>query len=594
LIKTVLQKVLPVLIITYILSFLLLFCFYLIFPPAIVLPGIHMKYIFGVSLLSFIEYLIPITCSGLLIAYSLFLTEDDMLSKKGTSHPFHRAVTPMLFLLLVFSLIYAFLITWSYSLTLYSTNSILYNTKLVKNYMENAAELEKQGKYHEALALLEAGIHLDSSNKKIKELRDQIQNYLVEHEVLTQEEENEELLRTDGLTVADMVKKAQNFLYKEDWFSAYYYASLAYKIDPEQTGANDLARQAMQKITTYQYTIEDNAKRELFTKKQAGYNALLKENYLTAYYTFQELKKITPTDPDINIYLAVAQDKLKETSFFYEDCVFPLSLPGTGEILFLNSADTDDPDNKSKEFVTIKKMVHYNFEYYFQDIEVMELNSRGEVTLHFKAKYGKYYYADLPVKIKGTKSGSAHHILLDCISKDKQDLVFKPQYLVAAQGQTLTPGIYRIAPDPAWMRWLTLHPDKYRITGINELFEIKRYLPRFGYPEKEVNIEIMTRLTSPFLFLIFAVFSIAIGWLYRSRYTGRPPIGTILLIPLLPVIVGILYKLLFFLNRLFIIFSINIFGFIPALITGCVVLFALLLAAIFLIAGMVSSSIENV
>jgi hypothetical protein len=97
LIKTVLQKVLPVLMVTYILSFLLLFCFYLIFPPAIVLPGIHMKYIFGVSFLSFIEFLIPITCSGLLIAYSLFLTEDDMLSKKGTSHPFHRAVTPMLF-----------------------------------------------------------------------------------------------------------------------------------------------------------------------------------------------------------------------------------------------------------------------------------------------------------------------------------------------------------------------------------------------------------------------------------------------------------------------------------------------------------------
>jgi hypothetical protein len=63
----------------------------------------------------------------------------------------------------------------------------------------------------------------------------------------TQEEENEELLRTDGLTVADMVKKHKNFFIKKIGFPPYY-ASLAYKIDPEQTGANDLARQLCKKL----------------------------------------------------------------------------------------------------------------------------------------------------------------------------------------------------------------------------------------------------------------------------------------------------------------------------------------------------------
>jgi hypothetical protein len=109
---------------------------------------------------------------------------------------------------------------------------------------------------------------------------------------------------SEGQTTDQIMEKARFFFDSGNYYSSYYWASLAQKLDPNRSDAKSLAVESINKITANELNAAEKEARDFYRKKHDGYTALLNRDYLTAYYIFNDLSKKYPEDKDVAEYLA--------------------------------------------------------------------------------------------------------------------------------------------------------------------------------------------------------------------------------------------------------------------------------------------------
>lgn len=77
---------------------------------------------------------------------------------------------------------------------------------------------------------------------------------------------------------------------------------------------------------------------------------------------------------------------------------------------------------------------------------------------------------------------------------------------------------------------------------IQDLIQMRTYLPTVAIAAAPIEMELLMRFASPFTLVTFGVFALATGWSLRARYIVRPPIPTILLLPVIPIVLSIVYQ----------------------------------------------------
>jgi hypothetical protein len=331
-------------------------------------------------------------------------------------------------------------------------------------------------------------------------------------------------------TAQELVDRARAAKAEEDYSTVHYMATLARSIDPDNDEAARLAAEALARLQEAAPSDEESAEAELFRRKQAAKADLDQNNSIEAYYELKALEADHPADVDVGRYLAIATERVEQLGVFRDEIEPLLSLPGTGSFVFVN-----DSTETTRELVSIGKLIRVPDGMFAHQVEVVRFDlESGRIEEHRSSPYGKLVENSLVLTILDRNDPSAitypveHQGVVDPESRG----------LVA-----LTP-----TADELWLLGIaSADPEGASIT---DLLRTTRTLRDYGLVPQPAEAELLRRLSLPFTFLILSFFVLGFAWRYRSRYIARPPLPTLVLVPVAPVLLVPLYLLFRFAHRI--------------------------------------------
>lgn len=602
----------PILLGCYVLSFIIFFLFSLISPSPAVMKYFILDNAFKWALYYFIEFFIPIHATAILIIYSLFIDTGNQDYRKGTLVQY--LVSSLLVLFMILTILYIICLLWIQPLIITGIKNNETKSKMAEDYYtladseikkaDNAKGELKEIHLRNAFVYIESSLEFNPGYDKARDLEKQIRQKIIdtgsrlteiaESVTIPDESRNRDFIK--DASADTLLRKAGEFFNQEKYFSAYYYASMAFRLDENLLEAYTLSERAMEKIKSFDLSQKEEAIKDLSYNKKEWYKKIASGEFITVYYYFKELESRYPDDPDIKDYLKEIKDEFIDNfTFFYNEMKHIDTIPGKNNILFINYAD----DTKI-EFIFIHKMVSVIEGIFFKDMEVLTVSLTGEVISHLKAPYGKYVFVDPSriSKMQGLKP-TKHHINTYCIRRYSPDIspveyeyetdsAISPEYIVTPPpGERELLYIIPLYPDKGLLKNFQAGSFSFRTTGLLELFflALNRSYENAGYNRTEVNIEIISRFILPFLFLFFSLLSISVGWACRSHYESRPPVLTLIFIPLFPVVVAFLVNLYLLTQRILFGFIVILLDLIPALIICLVFQSIVVIIALIIIAG---------
>jgi hypothetical protein len=352
-------------------------------------------------------------------------------------------------------------------------------------------------------------------------------------------EQGLEAMRIDDLAVGkepyELLEMAEGFYEREDYFSAHYYAALAYKLNPKRRDAQRLAARAREMIASKDLSKLEMEEKLLFERKREGYEYFVNEQYYQAYSVFRELENRYPQDADVISYLTKSEERLSRESFFLEEAEQIDTLPGARDLLFLNHDREDE-----REIVYIGKLAGIDSGVFGKDIEVLRFGDQG-LLYHYYAPYGKLRDGMLNLhgvsrlsgdrKTDDRRSGRA--------SGESRESV--PRYLSGAARLRQERLPYMLALTPTLEQLPSLSGGRAASAskeslGFFTLWQARSQIGGFGYLESTVSGEILRRMLLPFSFLVLCLFSVAIGWRFQARFLTRPHWILLIFMPLFPIV----------------------------------------------------------
>lgn len=530
-------------------------------------------YIWRKALILFIDYLIPLQVSGVLISYSLFFKFKEKQGGASAYLPFHKLANPNLTLLILLTLVYTVLLSGFLPLFNRKQSEAEYVSRVAFDLLREAGIEKKDGNTERAINLLDIYLSIDKGNEEIEWQRDSYSVEMVEDNREKQAGGATEAVLTSrlaasGLDASDLIEKAKEYYAGEDYFSAHYYAALTLEIATVRSliiAARKIERDALKELSSILPTGADKEAEKLFLKKKEGFRAFTEERFFDAYYIFKELEKNYSRDPDVLMYLEECKKKLKEESFFTDEAEKAVALPGKMGILFNNESAEG-----RVEIIAIERMVELSGDVFFKDVEVISFNSSGEINYHLYAPYGKLVN---------------NHLNMNAMDRLQAGKFSPPDYWQGAQSDLLPFHSIKLNLDRELLRRLSMDSQDMKGWDLMSLWQAREKIETFGLVAEKLDITLLLTLLKPFLFLILSLISVSLGWSLRARYLARPPIIAFLFVPMFLPVVFFLVMVISYGHKLLLGFMLLSLGFWPALITLCIVESLLLMVSLLTLAA---------
>jgi len=362
---------------------------------------------------------------------------------------------------------------------------------------------------------------------------------------------------------SDAIALGETALKEGRLFDAHWLATLARRIakegSPEVTSAARLAANAWNQIETLQPTRAEQKAFAIYRLKLSGYEAMISGDWIRAYYIFQELLGLTPTDPDAEKFFKASEKGTKESAFFIDEMEISL-----GETLTNIIFSLPGNVNKQRSVMRVASFSAHPDYAYGTGIEFMVFDAATRMMLNLRAPYAKF----LPITIDDKPQ-----VLVMMRSLDRHDRTkrWEPEW----DGQNRTaynPETAQITLNISYETFLMLSEMRQRLPSlyINSLFTAAKMAGETGYIAEVFQAEILNRLGACLFFLPMAVIVIIVGWNFRARHHPRYLFA--LAIPVLPLVFNgltFLYRTIF--NTIGISLIVN-FGFSAALTALIVIL----------------------
>ena len=366
----------------------------------------------------------------------------------------------------------------------------------------------------------------------------EVSNLKTEAEIRTNEgrlassyypEKTEDSFRSNPVSASDAIAKAESALNEERFFDAHWLASLAGQIakpdSPELTTANRLAGRAWSGINSLAPNARETRAFQIYRLKRDGYEALIGQEWIKAYYIFLELLTLSPEDPDVPKYFAHSEDGVKRSAFFMDEIELAL-----GKIL--SGAVFSFPLEDGRMVMRVSSLLTSPDYAYGIETEIMAFDMEGRAAWSMTVPYIKF----LPITLN---SGSSLTILLRALDREDKTKRWEPS---ARNLRQRAPNTAQITLPVSWNTFLLLSEVRRGLSGLSiaDLRRAAKDLEDCGYLPQVFEAETLERFAQPLLLLPLGIFTIAIGWQYRAlkrpRYMGIPMLG------ILPVVFnGIFY-----------------------------------------------------
>lgn len=524
----------------------------------------------------FIEHLIPIQATALLLAYSLFFNHQAYEATRtgpGTRRSFHGFVSRTVVLIIILTSAYTFLYTASLPLIQRRIQELEYLSRSARSFLSDAEAAEENKQLDQAHFFYNLYLSIDPDDRKVLRQRAKIVEEMAVSDRETKKEtkpaEQREIEAQKGFSVGELLEKAGQYMQTEDYFSAHYYASLVLAMDPSNQDAENIRFRAWEQLTGYLPSNSDAAATAFFEAKLEGLAALEEGKTIEAYYQFKRLSDAYPRDVDVAEFLEESRSRMSEISFFEDEVLPTLALPGITGITFLNSGSRGGKGGT--QVVYLNRTVNTPKGIYFHGIEILDFNRDGRLKLHLTAPYGKL---------------DENQINMQCLHRSDPESTFYPEYEVGGPGEKG----HMVALNQKIQHLPYYTPDRKSIfrLGISELWQIRDSYERAGYDRQDIEMEFLMRILNPFLYLIVSLLAVSMGWAYRARYLGRPPLLTFVLIPVLPFLISHVIELLVHAHRILLGFIFVTLSFTVALVLLVALQAVFLVISLLVLAGQIT------
>jgi lipopolysaccharide export LptBFGC system permease protein LptF len=441
--------------------------------------------------------------------------------------------------------------------------SMINRAGLFESALEKAGAYAAAGEWAEASRFIAVGEGIWSGNEEIKRLKTDYSSGISSYYERIRKEAETGPEEENPLSSVDARRQAEMAFAEERWYDAHWLATLAERLarpgSAEIPAAQALAARAWNKITELAPNVREKERYALYRLKHDGYNAMLEQDWISAYYTFRELSVLTPKDPDVEQYLENSARGLAEVAFFVDEIDLALGTVFRNPVFSL-PADSDGGGRIVVRFSSVALLPDYA---YVWEPELVAVDKDGLFLYRVRSDYGKI----VPVSIN-TLEGEPREqaaLLLRVLDRTDSNKRWEPVWTNEA-GETIDSGDSQVLFNLSFDGFILLSramegPDNL---GLKELFDAEKELNGYGFVPEIFRAEIIRRLSEPVFFLPLSVFALFLGWCFRAkkkpRYVYVPMLG---LLPLVFYHVSLFLRSVF--NNLAIWFSLSV-GFPAALI----------------------------
>jgi lipopolysaccharide export LptBFGC system permease protein LptF len=576
--RRIVQNPFTILFLFYLLAFGVFF-FYSIFTFPGYLATFLWSFAWTNSFMLFMRYCIPVTVAAVAVAYSLLPAADTLRMRSGRE-PFAKLVSSHLTTFIVLTVVYTALILGLYPLAVRNMERFASLTREARIFEEKAEAALEEGDRDTALLNYQRYLAIDKGNRKTMEVVSDLQEKMIDDRPEPPQEVQQDLESTwirdlaEGREAYELLEMAEKYFEREDYFSANYYANLAFQIDPSREDARRLAARAQDKITSKDLSSLEVEEKRLYERKKEGYEYFSNGDFFKAYDVFRELRDSYPRDADVISYLNKSVALLSRETFFLDEAQRIDTLPGATELLFVNYRDEEE-----REIVFIGKLAGTDAGIFCKEIEVLRFNDQG-LLYHYYAPYGKL------------RDGTLYLHGVDRFARDRKATPREtvPRYLSGASRLRREPLPYMLSLGPTLEQLPTLKGGRAASAsaeslGFFALWQARRQISSYGYLEPTISAEILRRLLLPFSFLVLCLLSVAVGWRFQARFFGRPHWVLVLFMPLFPIVAISLTALYLHAQRILLDFVLLRLRFSISLIVFLVLQGLLLLITVIILAG---------
>jgi tetratricopeptide (TPR) repeat protein len=511
------------------------------FPQESVLQLFRFSWILRNAFRMWIDYLPALTAGSLMLSFSLFFRSFS----GGSSGPdsfFGRVFPGVMAWGIALTLLYTVGAELVLPSMLQQLNDISYQSGRAKEWERQGALMESAGEYREALEAYSRALVIDPENEDLIQWKERVEGRIPLEDIPDNPEtpppldyeEREKALR---LEASNAITLAETAFGDGDYFSAHYWATFAFQLDPEQkAAAMKIARESWSAITELEPDDKELAAHGRYRKKISGYQALDRGDPIEAYRIFLELSSDEEglSDPDISEFLVRSREAAETVSYYADTAWQAETMPGITSVLF-----RDGPDGP---FVSARKMVSMEGRIFLLGFELFHIGDDGELVLHLSAPAVQYLGDTLLSKGIDEDSGELLRSLEILEGSGKQ---FGGDGWMADTEL----GIIRLSVDPETIRGFGSGHQRTAMVDLSSLYRSARRDSDYGYLQFPSRLELLYRGSMPFFFLNIMLLSVGLGRLLRYR-GSRFPLLAVLLVPAVPFLARELLDLLGYSMRL--------------------------------------------
>lgn len=577
------KRVLPILIAHFVIGLACCAC-YAFFTPV----GAHLiePFVFGYRfrslILLFIVWMPALQISGLLIGYSLAFGKSAA-SVERWSGALLSFLKGAFVLCLACIALYVGLADGLASALASRQNEVVSRTGDYEDSLDLARKAMLDGNYAQAEFQSSVALQVWKKSREATELHEQAKYKLASAQTggrekipgLAREEAGtasgsgslQALPGSAGMTVLQALDRAETAMKSLDYYSAHYYAMMAYRLapgtDPNREKALKVGSAAWNKIGEGLAAAKMGDDRELYETKRRGYDAIQSGDYLSAYYIFKELydKAHAPgskkSDPDVDRFLEVSKQGMLSSFFFMDETGKLQQFEAARNVFFVIRRKDGASDAVFARGVSWVRSGGMDVAY-LRDLEVARIGWDGIAQYRLAVPYAKMF------PYPGA-AGPQPELLLHAVDRERKGIETVPRVLEGSLSEADRNILLLDMP----YRDFSLVLDANKGLESMSVLDLLNFGPKadsYGFSGKAIRCELINRLADPFLTLILSIYALIIAWRFRLASNVLFKAWWVVFIPLFPLLSIFAVELIRYASRLCVVAVVRMIPSNPALL----------------------------
>ncbi|GHU60871.1 hypothetical protein FACS189445_1550 [Spirochaetia bacterium] len=325
----------------------------------------------------------------------------------------------------------------------------------------------------------------------------------------------------------EALNMAKTALDEERYYDAHWLATLASRLArPGSIEAQEAVRTASlawNAVSSQEPSTRAAQNYSLYNLKRQGYEAMVSDDWIRAYYIFRDLSEETPDDPDVIKFLAMSEQGTADVAFFLDELLAGIGENLTGAVFSIPLIPAGQAPGRV--VMRMGSLTAYPDYSYAAGLELTAFDGDNRLLYEVKAPYAKF----VPMTVR---EKSRLVILLRALDRHNGNNRWEPVWNGPGRSDL---GEAEVALETTYEQFLRLSKARRQVDSLffTDLLTMSRDSGNYGYIPQVFQAEIIRRVAEPVILLPLTILAIVIGWRFRAktrpRYLGFP---MLLIIPL--------------------------------------------------------------